>query len=99
MCNVKNVKRTTLDRKVKVYPSETGVISCLSAKTTMLFTLNSSALLFQVFPRLSVIVCEVAFFGWERQNLMLVEVVIPLMALCGSGTFWVELSAVFHTVM
>jgi len=42
----------------------------------------------------------VAFlFGWEQLNLMRVEVVVTLMAVCGTGTFWVELSAVLHTVM
>jgi len=30
---------------------------------------------------------------------MRVEVVVTLMAVCGTGTFWVELSAVLHTVM
>lgn len=59
---------TTLDIKVKVYPffAERGVISYLSAKITMLFTLNFLPLIFQVSPRLLVIVCKGGFcFGWE----------------------------------
>lgn len=64
----------------------------------MLFTLNSLPLLFQVSPRSLIIICEGGFsFGWERLNLVLVEVVVTLMAGCGTSMFWVELSAGFFT--
>lgn len=54
----------------------------------MLFTLNSLPLLFQVSPRSLIIIYEGGFsFGWERLNLVLVEVVVTLMAGCGTSMF------------
>lgn len=64
----------------------------------MLLTLDSLLLLFQASLRLFVVVYEGGFsFGWEKLNLVFVEVVVTPMAVCGTGTFWVGLSAEFFT--